>query len=92
MNLLYPCKICKRQIAQRARFCPTCGIKEPGPEAGYVIQTISVFYIVGIFIVIFSTREWFMGDTPPHLWVWLFHICLNMCAVGILFNAIKKYL
>jgi hypothetical protein len=91
MDQLFPCKNCQKKIAQGARFCPSCGIKEPCPENEFWLQLIASLSLIGLYFDFTHKAEWFNGQTPPALWVWLFHLVWTFSLVWIAFKIIKKY-
>jgi hypothetical protein len=92
MSRLFPCKNCEQKVAQNARLCPNCGIKEPAPAEEILLKIIALYCLIGYFFILPYEKVWFGGETSPALWVWSFYISWNFCVVWIFFNITKKYL
>lgn len=92
MNQLFSCKICDHKVAQNARLCPNCGIKEPAPAIDTWEKIIAAFVFVGFIIVFPNQREWFGGETAPALWQWMFYISWKLSLVVTFFNIFKKHI
>ncbi len=92
MSLLISCKSCNHKVALDARLCPKCGIKEPGPENEILLKIIAVYVLIGIFIFLRNKTEWFGGETPPALWIWLFHITWTFSTIWMFVKVLKKYI